>query len=98
MKRNLKQYDSLMPGLSAKIRMFTSSPLAFKSAIKVAILQMKMLKGSTTTAGISSNFFKNGSSNYTEKLVEQLKFSDGLPGHSDGCIGSNNTKDKNGSR
>ena len=79
----MKQYDGMFPGFSSQAKLLTSSPAAFKAAIKMAILQMKMLKGTTTTAGgggggggggTSSALFRKENESTTDNLVQQIKF------------------------
>lgn len=74
MQKNLKQYETIFPGISTQAKLMTSSPALFKNFVKMANLQLKMLKGTTTTSGVSSSIFKNRKTG--KSLPEKITFND----------------------
>mmetsp|Transcript_26623 Transcript_26623/g.45012 ORF Transcript_26623/g.45012 Transcript_26623/m.45012 type:complete len:86 (+) Transcript_26623:135-392(+) len=77
MKKDMKGYEATFPEFATQAKLLTKSPTAFKAAIKMAMLNMKMLQGSTTTSGSASSSLFNKLDNSTmNNLINQIKFQD----------------------
>ena len=71
MKKNMQQYEKILPGFS-QVKLLTSSPAAFKAAIQMAVLQMKSLRTSPSSSS-STSYVNNNNHTKTDERKKQKK-------------------------